>query len=131
MSVSKTSLRTPLGRVRGLGAAKEGTGHFMAQRMSALALMFLLPWFMIAAALSFKGGHEAARAFVAHPINSVLLVLFVAAAFYHMRLGLQVVIEDYLTKPVGKTLALLANSFFTVVLTVVAVWAILRVSFGG
>jgi succinate dehydrogenase / fumarate reductase, membrane anchor subunit len=104
MSVSKTSLRTPLGRVRGLGAAKEGTGHFISQRVSALALMFLLPWFMIAVALSFKGGYEAARAFVGNPINSVLLVLFVAAAFYHMRLGLQVVI---------------------------ALWAILRVSFGG
>jgi succinate dehydrogenase / fumarate reductase, membrane anchor subunit len=130
MSVSKTSLRTPLGRVRGLGAAKEGTGHFISQRVSALALMFLLPWFMIAVALSFKGGYEAARAFVGNPINSVLLVL-VAAAFYHMRLGLQVVIEDYLTKPVGKTLALLANSFFTIALTVIALWAILRVSFGG
>lgn len=131
MTTPKSALRTPLGRVRGLGAAKEGTGHFISQRVSALALMFLLPWFMIAAALSFKGGHESARAFVAHPINSVLLVLFVAAAFYHMRLGMQVVIEDYIGKPVGKTLALLANSFFTIVLTVVAVWAILRVSFGG
>ncbi len=131
MTTPKSALRTPLGRVRGLGAAKEGTGHFIAQRVSALALMFLLPWFMIAAALSFKGGHDAARAFVAHPINNVLLVLFVTAAFYHMRLGLQVVIEDYLTKPVGKTLALLGNSFFTIALTVVAVWAILRVSFGG
>jgi succinate dehydrogenase / fumarate reductase, membrane anchor subunit len=131
MSTSGKSLRTPLGKVRGLGSAKEGTGHFIAQRVSALALLFLLPWFMIAAAVTLKGGHDAARAFVAHPINSVLLVLFVITAFYHMRLGMQVVIEDYIGKPVGRTVALLANSFFSIVLTVVALWAILRVSFGS
>jgi succinate dehydrogenase / fumarate reductase, membrane anchor subunit len=131
MNTSSKSLRTPLGKVRGLGSAKEGTGHFIAQRVSALALMFLLPWFMGAAALTLKGGHEAARAFVGHPINSVLLVLFVMTAFYHMRLGMQVVIEDYIEKTVGRTLALLANSFFTILLTVVALWAILRVSFGS
>jgi succinate dehydrogenase / fumarate reductase, membrane anchor subunit len=125
------SLRTPLGRVRGHGAAKAGTGHFISQRVSAIALAILAPWFVISAAVSLPFGYEAARAWVAQPLVAAPLALLVLVGFYHMRLGMAVVIEDYIHKPVAKTVLLLGNLFLSVALSVTAVFCILQISFGS
>ena len=88
-------LRTPLARARGLGSGKSGTGHFWVQRVTAVALALLVPW-LVGLLVSMVGaGHDAAVATLARPWNAVLLAAFAVAAFWHAKLGLQVIIEDY------------------------------------
>lgn len=88
-------LRTPIGRARGLGSAKSGTGHFWWQRVTAIALVLLVPW-LIGTLVSFVGADLATvQATLARPFNAILLALFSLAMFWHAKLGVQVVIEDY------------------------------------
>ena len=89
------SLRTPLGKVRGLGAARDGTGHWWAQRVTAIALVPLVIWFMVAMIGLLGADYDTVRAWLGRPLVSVLLLLLLGAVFYHARLGLNVVIEDY------------------------------------
>lgn len=88
------SLRNPLAKARGLGSAKDGVGHWSAQRLSAMALALLAPFF-VWTVLSVGGDVAAARAAIASPFTASLMVAFVIALFWHAQLGLQVVIEDY------------------------------------
>lgn len=126
-----TSIRTPRKAAAGLGSAKSGTGHFVQQRVTAIALIALVGWFMIAIVAAFQGGYGEARAFVAAPVNTVLLLLLVSAAFHHMRLGMQVVIEDYIAKHGTRAFLLILNAFFAIALWFVAVLAILMIAFQG
>lgn len=125
------NFQTPMKRARGLGAARHGTGHFIQQRVSAVALAALLPWFAISAATSLHGGYAAAAGWLAAPANAILMLLFVSAAFYHMRLGLQVVIEDYIEVHSTRAALLIANTFVAAGLWVACVFSILKVAFGG
>ncbi|MBU6371721.1 MAG: succinate dehydrogenase, hydrophobic membrane anchor protein [Alphaproteobacteria bacterium] len=129
--MSSTSYRTPLGKARGLGTAKSGTSIHIGQRVSAIALAFLSPWFVIAAALGVRDGYAGAAAFVSHPVNSVLLSLLLIAAFYHMGLGMRVIVEDYIHKKSTKQLLLIGNMFLWVGLTAVSLFAVLRITFGS
>lgn len=95
MSKSATSLRSPLARVRHLGSARDGTGHWWAQRLTAIALVPLTLW-LVASLVSLAGAdYVAVSAWIGRPLPGTLLVLLIAATFYHAALGLQVVIEDY------------------------------------
>ncbi len=88
-------LRTPLARARGLGSGKTGTGHWWWQRLTAIALVLLVPW-LIGVLVSLVGADiDSARATIARPWNAIPLAAFVIAAFWHAKLGVQVVIEDY------------------------------------
>ena len=89
-------LRNPIAVARGLGAAKDGVGHWWSQRLSAGALVFLVPWFVVTAISMIGSDHANASAFIAEPLNATLMLAFVLAMFWHARLGLQVVIEDYI-----------------------------------
>lgn len=120
------TIRTPRKVTKGLGAAKEGVNHWIAQRVTAIALVVLVPVLLVQLMGAYGGGYDAARAWIGAPINAILLILFVSAAFYHMRLGLQVVVEDYITKPAAKVILLLINTFFAGGAWVVAVFAILK-----
>lgn len=124
----KQSIRTPLGKVRGLGSAKEGAGHFIGQRVSAIALLFLVPWFLISLLSAVRGGYEGAVTFVANPINAVLILLSVGAALYHMRIGMQVVIEDYIAKNSTKMILLMLNTFVVVALFAAAAFSVLELA---
>ena len=84
---------TPTARARGLGSAKAGTEHHIRQRVSAIALIFLVPWFLFSVINAVQGGYDGALDWVAQPWNAVLLILTFGAAIYHMRLGMQIVIE--------------------------------------
>jgi succinate dehydrogenase / fumarate reductase membrane anchor subunit len=126
--MSKESLRTPLGKVRGLGSAKHGAGHFITQRVSAIGLLFLVPWFLISLIGAVRGGYDGALAWVSDPINAVLTLLAVGAALYHMRLGMQVVVEDYIAKHGTKNVLLVLNTFICVVLFVAAAYAVLKIA---
>ena len=126
------SYRTPLGRARGLGSAKHGVGAWVWERITGLALVPLVLWgvywlVMIAAAHN----RHAAVAWLADPINAVLLTLLVAIGFFHMHAGMRVVVEDYIERHLTKTALLLLNLFVCGLAGALAVFSILKVALGG
>ncbi len=124
------SMRTPLGQVRGLGSARDGTHHWWMQRVTAIANLPLIV-FLVIFILSHLGASRAdVLASLANPFVAILLALTMISVLWHMRLGLQVVIEDYVHGAAAKLGALLANTFFTAALGVAALYAILKMSFG-
>ncbi len=125
------SMRSPLGRVRGLGSAREGVGHWWAQRMTSLALVPLALWF-VAALVTLTGADFAtARAWIATPVPAALMVLLIVASFYHGALGLQVIVEDYVHHEGAKVAALIAINGVSLLLGLTGVLAVLTVLFGG
>jgi succinate dehydrogenase / fumarate reductase membrane anchor subunit len=124
-----TAFRTPLKVVRGLGSAREGTGHWWGQRVSALALAPLSIWFLWFTSTLPDAGHAAVSAALGHPLNAVLMLAFVYSLFYHAYLGLQVVIEDYV-HPRSLEITLMVLIRFAAVLAVLSTTiAILRLVF--
>ncbi len=127
----QSDLRNPLKRARGLGSAKDGTAAFVAQRITAVALVFL-SLYVVYLLLSLVGGNYASvRAAVASPVNAVLLVAFLIASFWHAKLGLQVVIEDYVHTPLLAVIAQLAVIFICVLAALASVFAVIRIALGG
>ena len=124
------SLRSPLGRVRGLGSAKEGVTHFWAQRMTALALIPLTVWFVVSLLCVLGADHAAVKAWVGSPVVAGLLILLIAATFYHAFLGLQVVIEDYVHGEGLKLAALAAVKGASWLLAVIGVLSVLVLLLG-
>lgn len=126
-----SSLKTPLGRVRGLGSAKAGTEHFWQQRLTAIALIPLAVAFAIVFAFTAGQPHAAQAGVIANPIVGVLLLLFVLSGVWHMRLGMQVIIEDYVPNE-GRRIALIVlNAFVAAVIAAASVYAILKIGFGN
>lgn len=125
------SLRSPLGRVLGLGAAKSGTGHWWGQRMSGLALALLGLWFAAMLATMPGFSHGAAMAFIGQPVNAVLLTLLAITMAYHSYLGLEVVVEDYVHAHVLRIFLLIVFRFAHVFLAVAAVFGILKIGIGA
>ena len=123
-------LRTPLSRVLGLGSAKDGTSHWWAQRMTALALIPLLAWFLLALAMLPAYDYATLHAFVAQPLVAVLSMLLAGSVLYHAKLGLAVVVEDYVHGGMKVALLVLIN-FATTALAVAALYSILRISLGS
>lgn len=128
---SNIDLRTPRAKVRGLGSAKDGTGHFIAQRVTAIALV-PLGIALIAAIISQLGAdHESFKSFMGNPLVAVGFLLLIFTGTYHMRLGMQVVIEDYVHTEGRKVLALLASTFFAIVVAAVAGFSVLKLALGA
>lgn len=126
--MSKGQYLTPAKAARGLGSAKSGTAHHIRQRVSAIALIFLVPWFLFSVMKAVLGGYTDALAWVSSPINSVLLILTAAAAIYHMRLGMLVVIEDYIGKAGTRAALMILNTFFCAALFAVIALSVLRIA---
>lgn len=99
MSQSTSKLRDPLAHARGLGSAKGGTQHWWVQRLTAVALALLTPWFLWLTLSLLSADHQTMRLTLAQPLNATLMLAFVIALFWHAKLGLQVVIEDYVHTP--------------------------------
>ncbi len=126
-----SSMKTPMKRVRGLGSAKTGTDHFWTQRLSAAATMLLAIALVVVLAGTVGKDAVAARAVLAQPLVAVLLLLFVVSGVAHMRIGMQVIIEDYVHEEGAKVIALGLNTFFSAIIAVVCLFAVLKLSFGG
>jgi succinate dehydrogenase / fumarate reductase, membrane anchor subunit len=124
------TMRTPLGRVRSKGSAKSGTEHFIGERVSSVALAVLSIWFLVLALSGLGGGFDAARALLTHPANAVAMILFVIASFYHMQLGLTVIVEDYIARPLTRSALLVLNAFICWAFAALGVFAILKISLG-
>jgi succinate dehydrogenase / fumarate reductase membrane anchor subunit len=127
----KRELRTPFARAVGLGSAKEGVEHWWAQRVSSVALVLLGLWFV--ASLVALAGADRARvvAWLHEPLAAILLILTLAAVFYHSALGLQVVIEDYVATEWARIPAIIAARLLCLALAVAGIFAVLRIAFGG
>jgi succinate dehydrogenase / fumarate reductase membrane anchor subunit len=125
--MTSRDLRSELARVRGLGSAKEGVAHWWAQRVTALALVPLVIWF-VAAIVSLVGApHATVVDWIASPLPSLLLVLLLVATFHHAQLGLQVVIEDYVHGEAAKLALILLVKGAAVVLGLASIFAVLRI----
>lgn len=122
------SLRSPLGRARGLGSAKDGVGHFWMQRLSALALIPLTLWFVFSVAQLSGADYAAVKWWVGYPAVSVTLILFIAVSFYHAALGMQVVVEDYVGHEGLKLALIVLIKFGLAVLGVASIFAVLKVA---
>ncbi len=130
MSEQKATLRTPLARVRHLGSARTGTEHFWRQRVTSVALLPLAIAFMVIVISLLGRNHAAAKEVLGAPLVAVVMLLFIATTAYHMRLGMQVIIEDYVHDDVWKLVALIANTFFCYAVGLACAYAILKLSFG-
>ena len=121
-------IRTPLGRARGLGAAKHGVGHFIAQRVTAVALAILVLWGVLSALSLSSGDYDGAVAWLHAPLNAALASLTALAAFWHMQLGMRTIIEDYFARPLTKGVLLVANVFVAWLGGALTILAILKVA---
>ena len=125
------SFRTPLGKVRGLGSAKEGTEHFWKQRLTAVSNLILVCIAMVLLAKIAGADYATVKRTLAKPQNAILMLLLVLSGIIHMRLGMQSIIEDYVHSEGRKVMALMLNSFFSLVVGLTCIFAILKLSFGG
>ncbi len=128
MASPRSSLRSPLGAVRGLGSAKDGTHHWWLQRVTAIALVPLTIWFVASLVVLAGAPLEAFAAWVGQPLVAVLLGLFVVIGFWHLKLGVQVVVEDYVHAESTKILVQMLVNFATVVLGAAAIFSILKIA---
>ncbi len=125
------SLRSPIGRVLGLGSAGEGVSHWWSQRVTAVALVLLGLWFVFSLVRLPDFGYVAVSAWIASPLNAVLLALLVGTMVYHSLLGVQVVVEDYITDHGWKVGTMLLLQFIHIVLAALGIFAVLRIAFGS
>ncbi|MGD9668651.1 MAG: succinate dehydrogenase, hydrophobic membrane anchor protein [Hyphomicrobiaceae bacterium] len=125
------SMRTPLKRVRALGSAKEGADHFWKQRVTAVANLFLtlfLVWLVVSLA---GADYATVKARLANPVNAIGLGLLAISGAIHMRLGMQVIIEDYVHGELGKVVLLMLNTFFAILIGAACLFAVAKLSFGA
>jgi succinate dehydrogenase / fumarate reductase, membrane anchor subunit len=124
-------LRAPLAQVRGVGSAKSGAHHWWGQRLTAVALVPLVLWFVVSMSCAATADYATAAAWLQSPINAGLLLFLVVATFHHGQLGMQVVLEDYVHVEWMKIAGIVLVKFAAVVLALISIVAILRVALGG
>lgn len=126
-----TDLRSPVARVRGLGSAKSGTQHWWHQRVSAVALILLVAWFVVSLILNAPADQAHVRAWVSSPVTMVMLIMTIVFGLWHAALGMQVVIEDYVHSEGMKIGLILLIKCLAALAAVAAVVAMFRMAFGG
>jgi succinate dehydrogenase / fumarate reductase, membrane anchor subunit len=123
-------IRTPLARVRGLGAARSGTDHFWRQRLTAVANVPLTIAAVVIIILLLGRNQAAVAQILGSPLVAVIMLLFIASTTAHMRIGMQVIIEDYVHDETAKLVLIMANTFFAIAVALAAAYGILKLSFG-
>ncbi len=122
---------TRLGRVRGLGSAQHGSHHWLQQRMTALGNVLLVTWFVVSLIRLPLGDHGAVLRWASNPTVALLLILMVGNVFWHLRLGLQVMIEDYVHGEAARLLSLVLLNFYAVGGAAYGIFTIARIAFSG
>jgi len=130
MTERQPTMRTALGRVRGYGAARSGTRHFWHQRLTSVAAVPLTIVFIILLIGLLGRNHAAVVQVLGSPIVAILMVLFIVTTAYHMWLGMQVVIEDYVHQELWKLVLLMSNTFFSFAVAFASIYAVFKLSFG-
>jgi succinate dehydrogenase / fumarate reductase membrane anchor subunit len=124
------SIRTPIGRVRGHGAARSGTDHFWHQRLTAIANVFLVTAFVVLLVSLLGRSHAAVIQILGSPFVAIVMLLMIGSVTYHMKIGMQVVIEDYVHDERWKLAAIIGNTFFAIVIAAACIYSLLKISFG-
>jgi succinate dehydrogenase / fumarate reductase, membrane anchor subunit len=124
-------MRTPLGKVRGLGSAKDGTDHFWRQRLTAVANVPLMIFFVVFMIMYAGKPFPVVIEALSNPFVAVIMGLVVVSGVIHMKLGMQAVIEDYIHAEIPKLLLLMLNTFFTIVIAGLCLFAVLKIAFVG
>jgi succinate dehydrogenase / fumarate reductase membrane anchor subunit len=123
-------IKTPLGKVRGLGSAKSGTEHFWRQRVTGVAMVPLTIVFVLVVIYLAKASQATAIATLSLPLIAILMFFFVIVGIVHMRIGMQVIIEDYVHDEKLKMAAVMANTFFSLLIGAACTYALLKLNFG-
>jgi succinate dehydrogenase / fumarate reductase membrane anchor subunit len=123
--------RTPIAKVRGLGAARTGLHHWKMQRLTAIANLLLVLWFMFSAMALAGSGYQQVRAWLASPVSASLMILLIISTFYHARRGLLVVVEDYVHHEGLRIVSLAALVLIAFGLAVACIVAVLTIATGG
>jgi succinate dehydrogenase / fumarate reductase membrane anchor subunit len=123
-------IKTPLARVRGLGSAKAGTEHFWRQRLTAVANVPLTIAFVLIVVSLLGRAHATAQQVLGSPLVAILMLLFIGSSIYHMRIGMQVIIEDYVHDEIPKLVLVMLNTFFAIAVGLASAYAIFKLSFG-
>lgn len=126
-----TTLKSRLGRVRGLGSAKEGAAHWWVQRLTAIALVPLVFWLVASLAALSDAGHSAVVAWLRGPIAPVAMIALLAVSFHHLQLGLQVVIEDYVHSEAAKITLIVSVKLGAALSALIAIMSVLRIALGS
>lgn len=129
-SNSSHSLRSPLGRARGLGSAKEGLHHWWMQRLTSIALIPLTMWLVVSLVGLSGAGYEDFVLWLASPINATIMILFLGVTFHHAQSGMQVVLEDYVSAHGARIFAIIAVKFVCYALAALSIVSVLIVAFG-
>ncbi|MCA6111780.1 succinate dehydrogenase, hydrophobic membrane anchor protein [Bradyrhizobium sp. CNPSo 4026] len=130
MSGSPSSMRTPLGRVRNLGASHSGTTDFWRQRLTGVAMTLLIVPVLVVILTLVGRNHAAAAQILGSLPIAIILLLFIIASTWHMKIGMQVVIEDYVHNETLKLVSIMANNFFCFVVALASIYALLKLSSG-
>jgi succinate dehydrogenase membrane anchor subunit len=126
----KRSMRTPLGRVRNLGAAHSGTGDFWRQRMTGVAMVLLMIPAIVVIMMLYGRNQAFAAQTLGSPAVAIIMLLFIAASAWHMKIGMQVVIEDYVHNEKLKLAVIMLNNFFSIAVALASTYAIFKLSSG-
>ena len=131
MSSPANNMRSPLGRARGLGSAKQGLHHWWVQRLTSLALIPLTLWFVASVIRLAGADYNDFVAWIANPVNTAIMVVFLAVAFHHAQLGVQVVLEDYVSSHGLRVASIIIVKLVCYGLAALAIVSTLIVSFGA